>query len=61
MRISNGPYNGGLSHPEIGESEQNTDLLTLKHESGIIYNPTCKANVTKLHPVGRHKEKQLNV
>jgi hypothetical protein len=46
---SNGPNNRGLSGPEIGEPEHNKDLLTLLHEGDIIYKPTCKANVTKVH------------
>jgi len=55
MHISNGPHNRALSHPEVSEPEHNTDLFTLRQEGGILYNPTCKANVTKLRAVGWHK------
>jgi len=55
MHISNGPHNRALSHPEAGETEHNTHLFTLRQEGGILYKLTCKANVTKLRAVGRHK------
>jgi hypothetical protein len=55
MRISNGPHDQALSYPEVSEPEHNTDLFTLRKEGGILYNPTCKANVTKLRAVEWHK------
>lgn len=61
MCISNGSHNRGLPHPEVGEPEHNKDLFTLKHEGGILYNATCKANVTKLPAVGRHRENPFSV
>jgi hypothetical protein len=47
MRISNGPHNRALSHPEVGEPEHSTDLFALRHEGGIPYNPTCKTKCYK--------------
>jgi len=55
MRISNGPHNLALSHTEVGDPEHNTDLFTLRQEGGVLYNPTCEANVTKLQAMEWHK------